>query len=233
MKKYKILYAEDDETLAFLTKDNLEQHQYEVDHYSDGAECLQAFKRKQYDVCIFDVMMPGMDGFELATSIRKLNHEIPILFLSAKTLKEDKLKGLRLGADDYLVKPFSIEELVLKIEIFITRSKKTNIAGNKIYNAGKYKFDPANFILQYQTEQVELTQREAELLQYFLDHKNEVLKREQILTSIWGQDDYFFGRSLDVFVSRLRKIFANDSSIKIENLHGIGFKLIVNNANTD
>ncbi len=226
MKQIKILYAEDDETLAYLTKDNLEQHQYIVDHYADGAACLRAFKSNEYDLCILDVMIPGMDGFALAEAIRKLNHEIPILFLSAKTLKEDKLKGLRLGADDYLVKPFSIEELVLKIEIFINRGKKNNTNIKKIYKAGSYQFYPANFLLQQGKEQIEFTQREAELLQYFLDNKNQVLKREQILNSIWGQDDYFFGRSLDVFISRLRKIFAKDDSIKIENLHGIGFKLV-------
>jgi DNA-binding response OmpR family regulator len=226
MKKYRILYAEDDESLAYLTKDNLEQHQYEVEHFANGTDCLQAFNSKQYDVCLLDVMMPGMDGFALATAIRDVNHEVPILFLSAKTLKEDKLKGLRLGADDYLIKPFSMEELVLKIEVFINRSKKTSSSGRKLYRVGKYQFDPANFLLEFDKEKLELTQREAELLQYFLEHKNEVLKREQILTAIWGQDDYFFGRSLDVFVSRLRKIFANDTSIKIENLHGIGFKLV-------
>lgn len=226
MKQVRILYAEDDETLAYLTKDNLQQHQYSVDHYADGTACLRAFNSNEYNLCILDVMMPGMDGFALAEAIRKLNHEIPILFLSAKTLKEDKLKGLRLGADDYLVKPFSIEELVLKIEIFINRSKKNSTDIKKIYKAGSYQFYPANFLLQQGKAQIELTQREAELLQYFLDNKNQVLKREQILNSIWGQDDYFFGRSLDVFVSRLRKIFAKDDSIKIENLHGIGFKLV-------
>lgn len=227
MKKYRILYAEDDETLAFLTKDSLLQHHYEVDHFANGERCLKAFTKATYDVCVLDVMMPGMDGFELAEAIRKINHEIPIIFLSAKTLKEDKLKGLRLGADDYLVKPFSMEELVLKIEIFITRSKKNIIASKKIFTAGSFQFDPGNFLLQKDDKQIELTQREAELLQYFLEHKNEVLKREQILTAIWGQDDYFFGRSLDVFVSRLRKIFAGDENVKIENLHGIGFKMVL------
>ena len=227
MKPYQILYAEDDETLAFLTKDNLEQHQFEVDHYMNGEQCLQAFKTKTYDVCVLDVMLPGMDGFAIAEAIRKMNHEIPIIFLSAKTLKEDRLKGLRIGADDYLVKPFSIEELVLKIEIFIARSKKNTTANKKIYTAGSFQFEPANYILIRNNEQVELTERESTLLQYFLDNKNTVLKREQILTAIWGQDDYFFGRSLDVFVSRLRKIFASDSSVKIETLHGIGFKLVL------
>jgi DNA-binding response OmpR family regulator len=227
MKSHRILFAEDDETLAFLTKDNLEQHRFEVDHYANGEECLHAFKTNKYDVCVLDVMLPGIDGFAIAEAIRKINYEIPIIFLSAKTLKEDRLKGLRIGADDYLVKPFSIEELVLKIEIFIARSKKTTTAGSKIYTAGSFQFDPANFILIRNNEKIELTQRESILLQYFLDNKNTVLKREQILTAIWGQDDYFFGRSLDVFVSRLRKIFADDNSLKIETLHGIGFKLVL------
>jgi len=226
MKKYKILYAEDDETLAFLTKDNLLEHQYEVDHFANGAACLKAFGTSKYDVCILDIMLPGMDGFAIAEAIRKVNHEIPIIFLSAKTLKEDKLKGLRIGADDYLVKPFSIEELVLKIEIFIARSKKSNAAGRKTYQAGIFEFDPSNFLLVNNGKQIELTQKESALLQFFLDNKNTVLKREQILTAIWGQDDYFFGRSLDVFISRLRKIFAADDSVKIETLHGIGFKFV-------
>jgi len=230
MKKHKILYAEDDETLAFLTKDNLEQQHYEVDHFANGEQCLQAFTQSVYDICILDIMMPGMDGFSLAEEIRKINHEVPIIFLSAKTLKEDKLKGLRIGADDYLVKPFSIEELVLKIEIFIARSKKSNSTGRKIYTIGSFKFDPSNFILLRNNKEIELTQKEAGLLQFFIENKNAVLKREQILTAIWGQDDYFFGRSLDVFISRLRKIFADDSSVKIETLHSIGFKLVVSEA---
>ncbi|MBL0356489.1 MAG: response regulator transcription factor [Chitinophagaceae bacterium] len=227
MKKHKILYAEDDETLAFLTKDNLKQHHYEVDHFANGGQCLKAFTKNRYDVCVLDIMLPGIDGFAIAEAIRKLDHEIPIIFLSAKTLKEDKLKGLRIGADDYLVKPFSIEELVLKIEIFIARSKKSNATEKKIYKIGAFEFDPANFILVHNSRKIELTQKEAALLQYFIDNKNSVLKREQILTAIWGQDDYFFGRSLDVFISRLRKIFTVDDSVKIETLHGIGFKLVV------
>lgn len=227
MKKYRLLYAEDDETLAFLTKDSLLQHHYEVDHFEDGGKSLAAFKKGKYDLCILDVMMPGMSGFELAEAIRKINQEIPIIFLSAKTLKEDRLKGLRLGADDYLVKPFSIEELVLKIGIFITRSKKNIDGGKKIYSAGGFQFDAGNFLLKRGNLQDELTQREAALLQYFLEHKNEVLTREQILKAIWGQDDYFFGRSLDVYVSRLRKIFGADKNVKIETLHGIGFKLAI------
>ena len=227
MIKSKILYTEDDETLAFLTKDNLEQNNYEVVHCSDGASSLESFKNKDFDICILDIMMPKMDGFELATEIRKTNTDIPIIFLSAKTLKEDRLKGLRLGGDDYLVKPFSIEELLLKIEIFLKRSQRNTSAPPNIYEIGKYQFDTHNFFLFNKNEKIGLTQREAELLKLFLDHKNSVLKREHILTLLWGNDDYFTGRSLDVFISRLRKILVNEKGISIENLHGIGFRFSV------
>lgn len=224
MMRFKILYAEDDETLAFLTKDNLEQHCYEVSHCSDGNFCLEQFKTTAFDICILDIMLPKMDGFVLATEIRKRNADIPIIFLSAKTLKEDRIKGLRLGADDYLVKPFSIEELLLKIEIFLKRSQKNKALEKPLYQVGKYAFDPANFIVYNDVEKISLTQRESELLQLFIDNKNVVLKREEILKSLWGDDDYFKGRSLDVFISRLRKILTNEQGISIENLHGIGFR---------
>ncbi|MEN2486931.1 response regulator transcription factor [Flavobacterium sp. B11] len=227
MRNFKILYAEDDETLAFLTKDNLEQNNYEVIHCSDGKSALKIFEEEEFDICIFDIMMPKMDGFELAEAVRKIDLDVPIIFLSAKTLKEDRIKGLRLGADDYLVKPFSIEELLLKIEIFLKRSQKNIPTAKTIYEVGKYQFDTKNFILFNDEEKVGLTQREAELLKLFLDHKNSVLKREQILTSLWGTDDYFMGRSLDVFISRLRKILANEQGISIENLHGIGFRFSI------
>ncbi|MCR4032274.1 MULTISPECIES: response regulator transcription factor [Flavobacterium] len=227
MRNFKILYAEDDETLAFLTKDNLEQNNYEVIHCSDGKSALKIFEEEEFDICVFDIMMPKMDGFDLAAAVRKIDVDVPIIFLSAKTLKEDRIKGLRLGADDYLVKPFSIEELLLKIEIFLKRSQKNIPPPKTIYEVGKYQFDTKNFILFNDEEKVGLTQREAELLKLFLDHKNSVLKREQILTSLWGTDDYFMGRSLDVFISRLRKILANEEGISIENLHGIGFRFSI------
>lgn len=224
MSAFKILYAEDDNTLAYLTKDNLEQNHYNVTHCSDGKACLSTFKKETFDICIFDIMLPKMDGFELATEIRKLNEEIPILFLSAKTLKEDKIKGLQLGADDYLVKPFSIEELILKIEIFRKRSKKNISSGTVIYKVGSYTFDAANYLLIGQKENTHLTQRESDLLKLFLDNKNNVLKREYILSKLWGDDDYFMGRSLDVFISRLRKLLDSEKHITIENIHGVGFK---------
>ena len=227
MSKAKILYAEDDETLAFLTKDNLEQNGYEVMHCNNGEVCLENFANGLFDICILDIMLPKKDGFEIAETIRKSNTDIPIIFLSAKTLKEDRLKGLRLGADDYLVKPFSIEELLLKIEIFLKRSQKNTATDKSIYTVGKYEFDTKNYIVFDASEKITLTQREAELLKLFLDNKNVVLKREEILKSLWGDDDYFMGRSLDVFISRLRKILANESGIAIENLHGIGFRFSV------
>ena len=226
MKKHRILYAEDDETLAYLTVDNLVQHEYEVAHFADGQLCLDAFKKGGFDVCVFDVMLPGLDGFLLAQEIRKLDHEIPIIFLSAKTLKEDRIKGLKLGADDYIVKPFSIEELILKIEIFLHRSKKGNLNNTQV-QLGRFLFDANNYTLLLDGEKEVLTQRESDLLKLFSENRNKVLTREQILKNLWGDDDYFMGRSLDVFISRLRKILSKDTAVQIENLHGIGFKFSV------
>lgn len=229
MSNYKILYVEDDATLAFLTKDNLEQNQYEVHHCEDGVSALACFQQMPFDICILDIMVPKKDGFELAEAIRKLNLDIPIIFLSAKTLKEDRIKGLRLGADDYLVKPFSIEELQLKIEIFLKRSHKKEMRENSHYQIGKYTFDTKNYLLWNNHEKIKLTQRESDLLKLFMDNKNIVLKREEILKALWGTDDYFMGRSLDVFISRLRKIFTHEPGITIENLHGIGFRFSIQN----
>lgn len=224
MTKYRILYAEDDDTLAYLTKDNLEQQGYEVLHFANGKLCLEAFKNQTFDVCILDIMLPEMDGFALAIEIRKINTDIPVLFLSAKTLKEDRIKGLRLGADDYLVKPFSIEELLLKIEIFLKRTSKRNVLHERSYTIGTYNFNTVNYTLVKGSKTITLTQREADLLKLFLENTNRVLRREDILKALWGDDDYFMGRSLDVFISRLRKILADEKQVSIENIHGVGFK---------
>lgn len=227
MIKTKILYAEDDETLAFLTKDNLENHGFEVVHCADGKRCIETFDTINFDVCVLDIMMPYVDGFEVATHIRKKHADIPILFLSAKILKEDRIKGLKLGADDYLVKPFSIEELVLKIEIFSRRSMKNQKQTQQLLHVGNCQLDLQNYVFSSNSSSTTLTQRESELLQYFIENKNMVLKREQILKHLWGDDDYFMGRSLDVFISRLRKILGGEKNIFIENLHGIGFRFAV------
>ncbi|MEP6615103.1 MAG: response regulator transcription factor [Ginsengibacter sp.] len=221
-----LLYVEDDETLAFLTRDNLELNHYHVVHCRNGDDAIEAFTHHKIDLCILDIMLPGKDGFEVATAIRKIDQEVPILFLSAKTLKEDRIRGLKLGADDFIVKPFSIEELVLKIEVFLQRSKKA-VMNNLQFQLGGFLFDSQNYTLVIDGKKEILTQRESDLLKLFCNNKNKVLTREQILKSLWGDDDYFMGRSLDVFISRLRKIISKEPSIQIENLHGIGFKFSV------
>jgi len=226
MSKKRILYLEDDETLGFLTADFLEIH-YEVSHFTSGKAALEAFINLNFDLCILDVMVPDMDGFEVAEAIRKKNLEIPIIFLSAKTMKEDRIKGLKLGADDYLIKPFSMEELQLKMEVFLNRSQKNITVNTNTYSIGVFVFDPSNYCVSEGNVVTQLTEREAALLKFFLDHKNTVLKREKILTELWGTDDYFMGRSMDVFISRLRKIFKNHPNIRIDNIPRIGFKMVV------
>ena len=226
MNKKRILYVEDDETLAFLTADNLE-HRYEVVHCNNGKKALENFNNSNFDLCIFDIMLPEMDGFEIVEAVRKRNEEIPIIFLSAKTLKEDRIKGLKLGADDYLVKPYSIEELILKIEVFLNRSQKNTTANLQFYTLGSFRFEPENYLLVNSKEKITLTDRESTLLKLFIDNANSVLKREKILTLVWGNDDYFSGRSLDVYISRLRKFFKEETHVRIENIPRVGFKLII------
>jgi two-component system, OmpR family, response regulator VicR len=225
--KARILYVEDDDTLGFLTKDSLELHGYGVAQYPDGRQALDAFCQESFDICILDIMLPEMDGFALAEAIRSRNAAVPILFLSARSLKEDRLKGLRLGADDYIVKPFSIEELLLKIDIFL---KRRNIGQEQqpkttLLTLGSFEFDYTNLVLKQQGKTTDLTQREADLLQILCSTPNQVVKREALLLKLWGNDDYFMGRSLDVFISRLRKILKSDPSLSIENVHGVGFRL--------
>lgn len=227
MKRARLLYAEDDETLSFITKDHLELQGYEVVHCVNGAIAFEVFKNEKFDLCIFDVMLPEMDGFTLAENVRKKDQQIPILFLTAKSLKEDRIHGLRLGGDDYLTKPFSIEELILKIEIFLRRSRVFEApTQEQELVVGMYKYLPLEYQLIKDTNVRILTQRESELLDFLLKNKNKVIKRSVILESLWGEDDYFMGRSLDVFISRLRKYLSEDPAIKIYNIHGIGFKFL-------
>ncbi len=224
--KSRILYVEDDETLSFVTKDNLELHGYEVDHFMDGESAVEAFYSGQFDLCILDVMLPKMDGFAIAEKIRATDPNVPILFLTAKSLKEDRIHGLKIGADDYITKPFSIEELILKIEVFLRR-KYVSVSLNDMYRVGNYHFDYRNLILSLGDDKRNLTQKEADLLKMLLDHKNNVVKRSVILEKLWGEDDYFLGRSMDVFISRLRKYLSGDPKIKLDNIHGVGFKLVI------
>ena len=225
--KAQLLYVEDDESLGFVTRDNLELQGYKIIHCTDGQEALDVFNKEKFDLCILDVMLPEIDGFTIATEIRKYNTEVPIIFLTAKSLKEDKIQGLKLGADDYITKPFSIEELILKIEVFLRRSKIISPSSPTIFKVGTFEFDYKNLGLSSTNFQKTLTQKEADLLQYFCQHKNQLLRRSVILETIWGQDDYFLGRSLDVFISRLRKYLRQEKAIKIENVHGIGFRFLV------
>ncbi|MBK8888817.1 MAG: response regulator transcription factor [Saprospiraceae bacterium] len=216
-EKSRILYVEDDETLSFVTKDNLELNGYKVDHCMDGESAVETFFHNSYDLCILDVMLPKMDGFAVAEKIRATDPNVPILFLTAKSMKEDRIHGLKLGADDYITKPFSIEELILKIEVFLRR-KYVTVSVNDQYKIGLYNFDYRNLTLSLQSDHRSLTQKEADLLKMLLDHKNNVVKRSLILEKLWGEDDYFLGRSMDVFISRLRKYLSGDDKIKLDTL---------------
>lgn len=221
----KILYVEDDPNLGFVTKDNLELEGYEIVHFQDGKEAWKSFSKERYDLCLLDVMLPELDGFSLAEKIRKQNLQVPIIFLTAKTMQEDRITGLKIGGDDYVTKPFSIEELSLRIRIFLKRKEVNKIVGGVgNWKIGVYTFDYQQLTIQSATKIEQLTHREAEVLKFLCERKNQVIKRDEILTAIWGRDDYFLGRSLDVFVTRLRKMLAEDTSIKIENVHGIGFR---------
>lgn len=222
--KPRILYVEDDLNLGFVTQDNLQLNGFDVHHCKNGQEALSLFNQEPFDLCILDVMLPKLDGFELARIIRKENKEVPIIFLTAKSLKSDKIEGLMLGGDDYITKPFSIEELILKIEIFLKRSKIVNPKVEQShFKIGSYTFDFSQLELKHSNESRKLTYKEAELLRFFAMHKNEVLKRDFITTKIWGDDDYFSGRSMDVFIYRLRGYLKDDNSIEIKNIHGVGF----------
>ncbi|MCB9295971.1 MAG: response regulator transcription factor [Lewinellaceae bacterium] len=223
--KAHILYVEDDESLSFVTQDNLELQGYRITHCSDGRQALKMIHEHDFDLCILDVMLPEVDGFAVAKEIRQYDTEIPILFLTAKSLKEDRLYGLRLGADDYITKPFSIEELILKVEVFLRRSKISTPAPAGRFRLGKFELDHDNLTLHQGGESLQLTQKEADLLRLFAENPNQVLKRSDILKQVWGDDDYFLGRSLDVFISRLRKYLRADESLKVENIHGVGFRL--------
>ena len=223
--KAHLFYVEDDESLSFVTRDNLELQDYKVTYCPDGRTAMAAIKEETFDLCILDVMLPDVDGFTIAEEIRKFNTQVPILFLTAKSMKEDRIKGLRLGADDYITKPFSIEELLLKIEIFLRRSKVSKMPLPTYLTVGNYVLDHKNLSLKYGEQSKNLTQKEADLLKMFMESQNEVIKRSFILESLWGEDDYFLGRSLDVFISRLRKYLSQDPRIKIENIHSVGFKM--------
>ena len=229
----KILLAEDDLDLGALLKQFLELNNFEIVWAKDGKEALSFFKTKHIDFCILDVMMPKMDGFKLAEEIIKIKPETLFFFLTAKVDMEDKLKGLKLGANDYITKPFDTKELILRINNIFKRvedctPKAKKLLLEKPVNIGDYVFDSNNFTLKTGTEEFRLTEKEAVLISFLAKNKGQVIKRDDILNAVWGTDDYFTGRSMDVFISRLRKYFKYDSKILIKSIRGVGFQFQVN-----
>ncbi len=231
---FKILLVEDDEALRFIVKDNLEQNNYEVKVANDGKVALQLFEKNNFDLIVLDVMLPKIDGFQVAERIRQTNEQVPIIFLTARSMTEDKITGLTIGGDDYIPKPFSMEELLLKIKIFLKRSQSQPISNEtpsvKI-KIGNFDFHPDDLSLTVHDNVRNLTLKEVELIRFFAENANKVLSRNEILEKVWGSNDYFLGRSLDVFISRLRKYFKADPNVKITNLHGIGFRFSIKKEN--
>lgn len=221
----KLLLAEDDFDFAAILKQYLELHQFEVIWAENGEIALDYFKNQSFDICVFDVMMPKMDGFSLAEKIITINPEIPFIFLTARKLKEDKIIGLKLGADDYIIKPFEVDELILRLQNILKRiEQKRSLEGNNIIEIGSYIFDNERLTLNNRNHVQQLTEKEASLIEYLYLNHNQLLKRDQILMSVWKKDDYFSGRSMDVFISRLRKYFNSDPKIKIESVRNIGLE---------
>lgn len=225
--KQHILLAEDDFDYASILKQYLEFSGFTVTWAKDGKEALKNFSDTKPDICVLDVMMPHMDGFTLAENIIDNYPETPFIFLTAKSLKEDKIKGLRLGADDYVVKPFEVEELILRIQNILKRSQKHVVGIPQealVFSIGTYIFDRDNYTLTHEEITHRITEKDAQLIQFLYANKNKLVKREDILKEIWGNDDFFSGRSMDVFISRLRKYFSKDPNISIPSIRGLGFQ---------
>jgi len=223
--KSKVLLAEDDLTLGYVIKDNLVDAGYDVVLCADGQAALEKFNKENFDICLLDVMMPNKDGFAVARKIRQQSDLIPILLITAKSLEEDRIHGFECGADDYIVKPFSMQELLLRIDVFLRRTKKMHSDKTLTFQIGKMKFSFNDLKLSVEGTEYNMTQKEAELLLFLCEHPNRILKREEVLLHVWGKDDYFLGRSMDVFITKLRKYFKADTSIQIETIHGMGFRL--------
>lgn len=226
-KKINLLLAEDDKNLGSILKSYLEAKGFQATLCENGQEALDYFKKHEFDFCILDVMMPVMDGFTLAKEIKKIDKKMPFLFLTAKSIQEDKFHGFELGADDYITKPFSMEELLLRVKAILRRSKVTeNQHKNHIYKFGKYTFDYDRQLLSHDKTQNKLTSKEAELLKLLCDNLNEVLDRTVALNKIWYDDSYFNARSMDVYITKLRKFLKEDPEVELINVHGVGFKLV-------
>jgi DNA-binding response OmpR family regulator len=227
--KAKILLLEDDHNLGLIIAEHLRLNGYDVDLCKDGKAGLAKYGETSYDLCLVDIMMPKMDGFTFAAEIRKRDDAIPLIFLTAKSLQDDKIKGFKLGCDDYITKPFSVEELLLRIQAVLKRSRKAvKETGRHLFTIGEYSFDSEQRILASKSGEYKLTSKESELLRLLCLHENEVLDRGQALKEIWGDEGYFNSRSMDVFLTKWRKYLKDDSNISIVNIHGRGFKLLVN-----
>jgi len=226
--KPKILLCEDDANLGMVLKNYLELNDYDVTLERDGKLGLAAFQREKFDICLLDVMMPNMDGFTLAEEIRDVNPDVPLFFLSAKTMKDDIIQGYKLGADDYITKPFDSEVLLHKIKAILKRNEEMHREEvNAEYDLGKYHFNPRLRELSVGGRVQTLSPKENELLKMLSEYKNDLLSREIALKKIWGSDTYFNGRSMDVYIAKLRKYLKEDSAIEIVNIHGNGFRLVV------
>ncbi len=226
-RKYKILLCEDDQNLGMVLKNYLELNDYTVTLERDGRLGLAAFQREKFDICLLDVMMPNMDGFTLAEEIRDVDPDIPLFFLSAKTMKDDIIQGYKLGADDYITKPFDSEVLLLKIKAILKRNEESVRENENVeFDLGKYHFNPKLRELIADTGTVTLSPKESELLKMLAEYKNDLLTREKALKKIWGSDTYFNGRSMDVYIAKLRKYLREDPNIEIVNIHGNGFRLV-------
>ncbi|PSR57332.1 DNA-binding response regulator [Adhaeribacter arboris] len=220
----RILLVEDDENLGFLVQDNLESEGYAVQLCADGLTGLRVFGQQTFDLCILDVMLPVVDGFTLAQEIRKINTSVPLIFLTAKSQPDDRIHGLRLGADDYLTKPFRLEELNLRLKAILKRTFISPIP-NTIITFGQSRLDYPNLLLWVQNQKLQLTQKEADVLRMLCLQLNTIVKRELILKTIWEDNGYFVARSMDVFISKLRKYLRPDQSLRISTIHGVGYKL--------
>ncbi len=227
--KANILLVEDDQNLGFVIQDALKRKGYAVHLCRDGKEGLKYFNEHPYDLCVLDVMLPQKDGFSLAEDIRLTDQRVPIVFLTAKSQTEDRIAGFKAGGDDYLTKPFSHEELILRIEAILRRTKGSgeDPRSRELFTIGAYTFDHRNLQLKHPDEERKLTKKEADVLRLLCMHRDQVLPRELVLNMVWGDDTYFLGRSLDVFISRLRKYLKHDPTVQIMNVHGVGFKFQV------
>jgi DNA-binding response OmpR family regulator len=225
--KATILFAEDDSSLAFIVKDTLEDEGYKVVHCADGQTAIETFDKTKFDICLLDIMMPNKDGYTVAKKIRQQSDIMPVLFLSTKNQEEDKLKGYDTGADDYLAKPFSMPELLKKIEVFLRRSRKPHADACEDFRFGNILFSWCNLKITTPAETFNITNKEADLLRFFCEHPNKVVKREEVLINVWGKDDFFLGRSMDVFISKLRKYLKAEPLVMIETIHSIGFRFTV------